>query len=503
MAVSNAEGLNVAAVLETTQGQSPPPNAGWLNLEADSVGDPGADYKKMARTPFTITRQKRRPFISGMDVTLTLDLDVTKDHLDFFGEAIFKSSFKHSGGKGQSLYHPTAVTATGYTVPALGDYAANRLFVARGFNTPANNGLKLSVLSANPLEIKFAGLTAEAAPPSNAQLEFVGIQAPANGDFELDGNGDWTSATVDLTTLGLTVGQEVYFPSQAEALAMGDVNYAMSNAAYYGRAIISAITPGKVSFVYRQWTVGAADPAAGQKVRVFFTKWVRDVARNHADENISTHAFEFTYSDLAAGPADAYEYVFGCMLDKAVFSLPTEGKMTMQLTFVGTTVEDPSTVRHPGPATALNVVTGLAISSSSDMKRLAVSNVDETGLMTDFRDLKITLANNVAGEKVVGHLGNKYTPLGVFEAMMEGEALFSAPEIVTAVRDNRILRVTAGGRNDDFGMGLDIPSAGSLESKKKIEHNKIISISSKIDGFMDAKGAYTASMSMFGYLPAA
>ena len=59
MAETNAEGVNVCAVAETTQGDSPPPTSGWLNLEADAIGDPGPAYKKMARTPFTITRPAR------------------------------------------------------------------------------------------------------------------------------------------------------------------------------------------------------------------------------------------------------------------------------------------------------------------------------------------------------------------------------------------------------------------------------------------------------------
>jgi hypothetical protein len=505
MATVDAEGVNVATVEETVQGAFPPPNAGWVNLECDVIGDPGPDYKKMGRTPFTVSRQKRRPFVAGMDVTLTLEMDVTKDAMDTFGEAMFKAKWKHAGGKGQSMYHPTAVTATGFTVPANGDYGPHMLFEARGFGT-ANDGLKLSVVSADPAEIKVGGSVPQlaGATPPNAQLEFAGIQASIAGDLRLDAQGNLTSqGGVDFTTLGLQVGQLVYFPSQAEATLMGDVNFAFDNANYYGFAEIDVIAAGKLTFRRRDWAVGALDAAAGQTVRVLFTKWIRNVPRSHVDEKLVSHCFEILYPKLAAGPADAYEYLRGYMLDMVTFNLSPENKVTMSLTFVGRTDNDPSAVRQPGPSTALDPVTGLAISTAQDMARLMVANLDESGLMTDFEDLKVMLKNNVGAEKALGTLGNRFTPLGTFEAATTSKVFFTTPEMVIAVRDNRILRLAAGGRNTDFGMVIDIPSTGAMKSKKDITHNKLVKIDSETDGFMDATRKYTASLSMFAYLPKA
>jgi hypothetical protein len=191
------------------------------------------------------------------------------------------------------------------------------------------------------------------------------------------------------------------------------------------------------------------------------------------------------------------------MLDQVTFNMPAEGKVSMQCTFIGMTADDPTTSRATGPSTAYNPVASLAVSTAADITRLSVDNVDETGLMTDFADFKIILKNNIQPHKAVGHLGNRFTPLGVFEAQIEGEVYFTDEEVVTAVHDNRILRVAAGMRNDDFGIIIDIPSAGSMESKKKIEHNKLVEISAKVSGFMDATSSYTAGMSVFAYLPTA
>ena len=509
MAEVNAEGMNVAAVVETVQGASPPPATDWLNLEADAVGDPGADYKKMARTPYTKTRQLRRPFVSGMDASLKLDLDAIKTHLDFFAEGMFKSAFKHSGNTGQSKYKTTAAVDGGvgvdsFSVPANGAIAAGFLIVTRGFANEQNNDL--FVVSAGSgaafVNVPTGSLVAEAAAPANAELEIAGYQFAA-GEIQIDVDGNITSTGKDLTTLGLQLHQFVYLPSQAEATAMGDIKYATDNAAYHGFAEVIAIAAGKITLRRRQWTVGAADPNADNTIRLFFTKWIRNVARDSADELLVSNAFEITYPDLAAGPADAYELLLGYMLDEVTFNIPAEGKVSMSASFIGMTASDPSAVRTAGPAAARNVGTSLALSTAQDFKRLGVDNVDESGLLTDFQDLKITFKNNITGEKAIGHLGNRFTPLGVFEAQTQAQVYFTDPQIVIAVRDERILRLCAGMRNDDFGCVIDIPSTGAMTSKKKIEHNKLITVDTQIAGFMDAQSLFTAGLSMFAYLPKA
>lgn len=503
MAEVNAETINVAATVETSQGADPPPTTAWLNLEPDAVGDPGPDYKKMARTPFTITRQKRRPFVAGVDCTLSLDLDLTKDHIDFFGPSIFKSDFKHSGGTGQSKFKIEAVVDGGggvdsFTVPALGNLAEGMLVVTRGLGVPANEGLFRVAAGSTGTSVKVPTglLTAEADPPDNATLDVAGFQFAA-GDLEIDVDGNFTTTVASFLTKGLYVGQFGYIPSSLEV----DPPYCFTNDDYHGFFEIVAIATNKLTVRRRGWIVGAATAETTTTIRMFFTKWIRNVARSHTDENVVSLAFELTYPGLAPGPADAYEKLRGYMLDQCVFGIPAENKVTMQMTFVGMTAGDADTDRWTGPSAALNPVTGLAVSTSADINRLSVDNIDESGLLTDFKDLKIAFKNNISGAKAVAHMGNRFTPLGVFEADTESEVYLTTPEISKAVGDNRILRLGTGMRNDDFGAFIDIPSTGAMTAKKKIEHNQLITVNTSISGFMDSDSQFTGAMSLFAYLP--
>lgn len=497
----HSDSVNIAAAEESTPGVLPTSN--WRNLEADAIGDPGPQYTKQARNPFTITRQLRRPFVAGLDCALTLEVDAIKDHIDIFGEAMFKADWKHNGGTGQSLFRPSAVTDGGgsedsFVVAAAGNLANGTIIVTRGFANPENNGTFVTTGTSTTTAIKVATgtLVAEANPPDNATLDVAGFQFAA-GDLEIDSDGNLITTSKDLRDLGLHVGQMVWLPSAEEQ----DPPYVFANPDYYGSAKVVAIAQNKITLERRSWTVGAPDDGAGKTIRLLFGRWIRNVARGHADENLVTHSFEITYPTVGDNGTPRYEYLKGYTLNAATFQFPLEGKVSMQLTFIGKEADDPTDSRASGASDATDCVTGLAMSTSSDIKRLSVANVDESGLMTDFAELSLVLNNNVTAVKAVGHLGNRFTPIGTFEAQVEGDAYFVTPEIVAAVSDNRIVRFLTGGRNDDFGVLFDVPSAASMSANKTIAKGELVRISSQVSGFMDGDEGYTAGMTVFPWLP--
>jgi hypothetical protein len=495
MSEVNAETLNVAVAEESTHGTIPSTN--WTNIEPNELSGTEATINKQARTPFTITRQLRRSFKAGVDVGLSMELDVTLDHILLFAEAMFKSNLKHSGGTGLAVFRPTAATATGFTVAALGNLADGTLVASFGWPEDENNGVFV-VDGASGTEITVAGgLTANGAPPSNVLVLVVGFQFAA-GDLELDVDGNLTTTAKNLTQLGLNKGQWIYLGGADEI----DPPYRFDDADYFGHAKI-ALTPAanKLTLARRSWTVGAPDNGGTRTIRLFYTAWIRNVARLHADEKLVSHSFEIAYPGLSAGPAAAYRYKAGCMLNTCAFAMPAEGKMTMQLEFIGKTTTDPSPDRLAGPSSARDVVSELAISTSSDINRLSVEEVDESGLMTDFADISLTVNNNITPADAVGFEGNRFTPLGVFQVDVAANAYFTTEEIATAVSDNRILRLAAGGRNDEFGLLIDVPSTGELAAPESIQHNQLVTVNASIQGFIDRHEAYTAGMSLFGYLP--
>lgn len=499
MGATESEGMNLAVVEETSQGATTPPTTGWLNLEVDSFGDPGAQYKKLGRNPYSRKRQLRRPIVVGADMTFALQFDLIKDHIDVFGEGIFMSSYKHSGGNDQSKYPVSAVTGTGYTVAANGDLQDGVMVKAQGFEIDGNNGLKVLAGTSIATEIKTTGLVAEASPPANAIVEVAGIQG-VTADLRLDVDGNLTSqGGFDFTTLGLNVNQFIYLPHQDEVF---DV-HAFANAEYFGFAQIDVIAAGKLTLKNRDWTVGAADTGTGKTIQVFFTKWVRDVPRKDSDEAKKSYQFEVAYTDLETGPTDAYTYLRGNMINKWVFNFSPENKATVDAEFIGMTASNPTADRVTGPNDAIDPVSGLALGTSTDFTRLRLDNADESALIdgADFVDLKLSLMNNITPEKALNTLGNRFTPLGQFQVDITAEVFFTTPEIVIALRDNRQLALSVAMRNDDFGVLVEVPSMGMMKDPQKIEHNRVVKITTENQGYEDALKGYTAGMSVFAHLP--
>lgn len=491
------EGVNLACVLEATLGAAVPPTTGWFNVQPNSLGDIGSSYKKLARTPISKNRMNQRPILVDEDSAVPWQSDITKDFLDNYLEGIFMSAMKHGGGTGLSKFAPTAVAATSITVPALGAMQTSMLVFLRGALLQTQSPALFVVgAGSTGTSITIAGGVVETLP-ANASLDVVGYQATVAADIQMDGSGNIISTVANFTTMGLNVGQWIYLPTPT-----GGAAFAFANTVYTGFARISAITATKLTLVRRSWVVGAADAAAGKTIRIFFSRWIRNVSIDSTDYKQPSYAFEVTYPNLGAGPVAEYEYALGNLIDTAVFNIPLTTKATCDMTFTGTVTADPTTARVTGPSIATNPVTQVAVSTATDLMRMRVSNVDETGISTDFQSIKLTLKNNVMPEKQLGTLGAKIMNVGRFEANIEAEVIFSSDQIIIGIHDNRIAAMDVALRNGDaFGCLIDISSLSIDDGNRKFESNKSVLISSKMSGYQDAVQNFVCGISMFGYLP--
>lgn len=498
MAQVLTEGVNLCAVPEATLGAAVPPVTGWFNLQPNSLGSIGPSYKKIARQPISKNRQNQRPILTDEDSAAPWESDVTKDLIDDFLEGIFMSAAKHSGGVNQSKWTPSAFAAASITIPingATGALQQGTLVYVRG--SASNNGLFVLGAGSTNISLVIAGGTVEAAPPANCAVEVAGFRPIAAADIQMNVNGNLISTASNFTTMGLNVGQWIWVGG-----TLGSVN-AFGTAAYRGFARVKAIAATLLTLERRSWTVGAADAAAGKNIDLYFTRWARNVAIDSADYKTPSYAFEVTYPNLGAGPVPEYEYMLGNLVDNWVFNIPLTNKVTAQMTFTGTTSQDPTTARAAGPSTALNPVTNLALSTATDLMRLRISNVDETGISTDFTNIKITVANNVEPEKQLGTLGAQKMNVGKFEVHVEADLIFTSDDVIKAVHDNRVANMDVAMRNGDFGLLLDVASMSIDDAGRKFETNKSVTISTKTTGFQDATLGYTMSGSVFAYLPAA
>jgi hypothetical protein len=463
----------------------------WKILEPNAISTFGATITTVERSPISAFRQRRKGVITDLDSAVEFDADMTIEHFDDFIEGFVFSVFV-----GPEEMVPTATTITAYTIPAGIAHPEDTLVFARGFLNVENNGLKVvdTASTTTSVPILGGGLVVETPPATqNVTLEVTGFRF-ADGDLEVDVDGNLITTLKDLTELNLTPGQSIWVGGEATLN-----QFAVVNNKGFARVMIietNKLTIDKTSQAF------AIDPGIGKEIELYFGRFVRNVAVDDADFLERSFTFEGAYDNLAEpGPGDAYEYAKGNFCNTFGWDLPLTDKSTFTASFIGTDTEPPTETRDPEGGNGIRVVQNSPFNTSTDIARLRVQEADETGLTTDFKSITLTLNNNVSPEKVLGLIGARYMNSGNFEIDMETQLVFTDPDVIAAIRNNDRVTMDFAVRNDDGVILIDIPSMtlGGGDREFPIDESILINITGQAYG--DTVLNTSIGVSKFPYAP--
>lgn len=469
----------------------------WFLLEPNTISTFGATITTVPRDPISKTRQRKKGAVTDLDSAVEIEADLTMSHLTDFIEAFFFVTAVNA----DMVFNPSAVTGTGYTVPAITAAQSPKLetytlMFARGFTTAANNGLKLvnADIATSATEITVTGLTVEASPPANAELEYAGVRA-ATSDLAITVTSGVatlvSSATLNFTVLGLTVGQFIH---------VGGLLTANQFSAGAGFGRITSITATTLLLDKLDSTI-ATDPGTGDTVDLLFGRFMRNVDVDDSEFLERTFTFEGAFADLDSVGTDEFEYAKGNFCNTMAFNLPLTDKATITFGFVGTDTDVPTTTRKTGASTAKSPNKTAAFNTSSDIARLRITNVDETGLTTDFKSLTLTINNNVTPEKVLATLGAKFINTGNFDIDIEAQLLFTEGDVVAAIRNNTTVTMDFQVNNDDGAIYFDIPSMTLGGGGKDFPVDESILINTTAQAFEDTTLLTSLGASLFAVVP--
>ena len=493
--VVKAESISLLAAVEPSLGTQP--TSGWQTLQPNA-GGLGAFYlktKTVARSPLTKLRQLEGSKIVDADAQPTLAHDFDKDLIDLFAEAMFLAKAKHTGGTGLAYFTPTARTTTDYTVAASGALQQNTLVFARGFVNAANNGLFAVGSGSTATAIKVASGTAETVSGYVTTLEVAGWRG-ASGDIGIDVNGNLTSTTADFTTMGLTVGQVIWVGGTTAGTTF-------ATTAYRGFAKITAISAHLLTLSRRMWTVGAADPGTGKTIDLYWGRFLRNVAFGATDYTETSFQFELTYTGLSGGTVDEYVYAAGNLVDQTKFTFPTANLVTVDMTFLGTTIGKPTTTRATGASTAAATLASEGLTTATEqLYEQIMIQATEAVVSSDIETSALTLMNHISAQKQHGFLGTKRPIVGKAEATLDATVELTQDDAIKACQDNTTLMYGAGLRNGDGGWFFDIPSCKCTDAPPTFPANGPVTLALKLAAFRDPTNNYTLGMSLFPFLPA-
>jgi len=492
-----SDGVGVLLARETG-GIGVQPTTGWAQVQVNPGGITGfsKELVTVGRNPLSPNLTPEAGEVVGYNVSLKLMADLTRDLLETLREPLFRSNTKHGGNKGQSLYRPTGITSTGYTVAALGDLSNSLLIYARGFSNAANNGLKLLAGTSTSTEIKTTGLVVEASPPAYAIVEVAGVQGAA-GDIQLDSSGNLTSTVLDFTTLGLTPGQQVHIGDPTSGAL-----FAFTNAVYTGRAYVQSVAAHKITLCFRSWVIGAATSDASQTVRILFTRAIRNVPLTDTDY-LKAPTLAAELSEPGAGIAFATDYTYGGGLgvDQFDIDIPVENKMTVTTSLIGMTMSDPGASRATGAASALAPLRAGLFSTSSKLKARVLKKSDESALSVDINGIKLSFKNNVKPMDELGVDGAANLIFGGYLPTLSIDAYVIDNQLTVAANNNTDAVVELQAKNGDGGIGLLLPRVKLTKPAKTYAEHTSVMIANDVSAVRDPATGLLQVLSEFAYLP--
>lgn len=484
---------NLIGVLPGEDGQPGLPT--WYELEPNAIGTIGAEISTVARNPISKNRQRRKGTIVDLDSSADFEQDLTISAFEDFVEGFVFSKFIGAGN-----YPATAVTAPNtYVATGSPVLVANTLVYGVGFTNAANNGLKICVAGGAPGSVVVLETLITETPPASAKVEVAGFRT-ATGDLSVDVTTNPGQILIDSAAgiftsagLGIEPGCEVWFGGEESTNQFFEPQ---------NRGFLRVLEVTASQLVCDKPKVPWVDEAgATQSVDIYVGRFLRNVAVDDADFLERSFQFEVGYDNLGATGNTEYEYSKGNYCNTVAFGLPLTDKSTFNPTFIGTDTLSPQGNRKPNADTPIRPIKNTAFNTTQDCARLRITDIDGTGITTDFKSLTLTLNNNVSPEKVLCVLGARFMNYGNFEVDLETQVLFTSSAVVSAIRENTTVGLDFSLRNDNGGIFVDVPSMTLGGGGKDFPVNESVLVNLTGQAFIDDVLRYSIGITEFTYLP--
>lgn len=463
----------------------------WYAQEPDSYGDFGATTTTVARNPINPSRQRKKGVVTDKDATASYTTDLTSNNHQVLLQGFMFAAARHKAttvpiGLAQ-VPITEVVAADGFAMaPATQAlFKVGMLVLADGFTNPANNGLKV-VTASTAGDVLCAGLVDEAAPPASASLQAVGFQG---GAYSIAVNsGVVTLVGTGLDQLGLIPG---------EWIVVGGDEVGNSFVNNKGFARVDAITATALTLGKTGWTP-VAEAGTGKTIRLF----TGVVIKNESDPAlIERFSYQFERTLGNDGDGTMGQYVIGAVANELTMTVASADKVTVELGFVGCDSEVTSGATGLKTGSRPPLVSGDAINTSSNVKRLALGVVGDPVALTAFNtDMELTISNNASGAKAIGVAGNFDISVGTFDVGGSTTGYFQDVRALDAVNNNADVTLDLIMVSNNTGIVWDIPLLALGNGMLAVEKDQAVTV--PLDNVAgESKFGHTLMYNYFPYVP--
>lgn len=484
----------------------------WNELEPNSYSDFGPQVTNVARAPIVNDRQRKKGVLTDLDASGGFSGDLTQEVLPDIAQGVFYADIE---AKDEADASAVTVTSS-YTVttPQGTPYKADDLIWVQGMDEAANNGLK-TVVSSTATTI----VVAETLVDDTAQtgtIRRVGFEFTV-GDIDVAAPGgaypSLTCTLKDATELGLIPGEWIFVGGDDATAVTGD--QFSQNAVNNGWKRVRSVVAGVVTLDKSETTMV---PETGtEPTRIFFGS--RRLRNRGVAADIVRRSYQIErqlgYSDDTHTTPQA-EYLVGAVPSTLQVNIATADKMTFDIGFMGTTVEQvASTLAGPTnlkAGTRAVLAESEAYNSSSDVSRInmaqhSLTDENPTQLFAYIQDLNFTIDNTLTANKAVGVLGAFDITAGIFAVSGSLNAFYADTATTTLIQTNADVSIDFHLSKANQGMSIDFPLVTLGDGRPNVETDAAIMVpitfeaasGAKIDANLD----HTIMVSWYDYLPTA
>ena len=455
--------IGIAFAEEDPNNRGAIPASGWKEVGPNNIGDFRNNTTTLARDPINRDRQMYKGAVTDRDGAISLDGDLTLSTFDHFDQG-----FIHSIGKGKEsldLSSTGSDSSDGFVgLTALTTEQATRfpqyaiiyahLGEHEGFHivdTAASSGdTTISVASTLTTE-------AETVYISRAGYQIQSSVNPTWSYNSVTKEGTLTAASHGLAATGLTPGQSVYIGTYDEA---NDTitNAFQGNAANdtYGYARVKEINAGTIVFDDLDDNL-KRDGTTTTALNIMYSAFLYNVPIDHADYRAISYQFENAFERVNG---DNY-YKYGQLMrpNTVSFSLPQAGFATTSWSFMGRHVLTfDESERATGAINAQEEIYDLPLSTSTDIAKMRIRELDEEGITTDFDTFSLSITNNVSPKKSLAYLGPRRFNVGTFGVSATTQVWFNDRSVIDAVDNNTLVSMSLALENAEGALVFDIPT---------------------------------------------
>ena len=349
--------------------------------------------------------------------------------------------------------------------------------------------------------------------PASAQPRVtwrLNLDTPAVGQAQItSGNKqrDWCIGD-GLHHHRLTVGQFIHVGGTATAnqFVAGAGTAATQIKGYARVTAIAAgtLTLDKIDDALTGDADGTDDNSAGTNLAIdlLFGRFIRNVSVTaNADDNRYVERsvqLEASYPTLVALVLMIRDSI-GNLGNSLAFNVPLSDKATLTIGFIGTDTETIVGTQKTGASTPVSPLRTTAFGTASDIVSIRTDAI--SGSDTCFKDLTLTLGNNVTPEKCLGALGASFMNTGIFQVDLETQALFTDDAIVNAIRNNTTVTFDMILRNDNGAVAVDIPALTFGGGDKEFPLDESVLINLTGTAFQDPTLGTSVGVSLFPVVP--